>query len=209
MSFVCIVISILVNDSFFFCSSFIYFNNTVTSVCSFSVFALSTTLYIFIYIYIHTKGPLSKFQPGTPYNPNPPWCEVLFSDQPSVQQFHVRMQHVWRARAKRLHKKYTVFTAKRPQIPMVCETMSAVGTRVVSGPIFKPEPVPNAIVIFEARFMLESQNYRVSQATYNCGVSKKCTGIDAGTRFYHTQNSNHLHQNIGLNKHNLMLGSPR
>jgi len=30
-------------------------------------------------------------------------------------------------------------------------------------------------------------------------------GIAAGTRFYHTQNSNHLDQNIGLNKHKFSL----
>jgi len=33
----------------------------------------------------------------------------------------------------------------------------------------------------------------------------ECTDIAAGTRFYHTQNSNHLDQNIGLNKHKLSL----
>jgi len=30
-------------------------------------------------------------------------------------------------------------------------------------------------------------------------------GIAAGLRFYHTQNNNHLDQNIGLNKHKLIL----
>ena len=30
-------------------------------------------------------------------------------------------------------------------------------------------------------------------------------GIAAGTRFYHTQNSNHPDQNIGLNKHKFAL----
>jgi len=36
----------------------------------------------------------------------------------------------------------------------------------------------------------------------NCAVSKThCVGVAAGTRFYHTQNSNHLDQNINLNKH--------
>jgi len=28
-----------------------------------------------------------------------------------------------------------------------------------------------------------------------------CTGMAAGTRFYHTQNSNHLNLHTGLNKH--------
>ena len=32
-----------------------------------------------------------------------------------------------------------------------------------------------------------------------------CTGIAAGTRFYHTLNSKHLNQNIGLNNHKLSL----
>jgi len=65
MSFVLNVTSILVNDSFFFCSSFFCFNNTNTSVRSFIFFLLTTLLYI-------QKGPLSKFQPGTPHNLNPP-----------------------------------------------------------------------------------------------------------------------------------------
>jgi len=37
-------------------------------------------------------------------------------------------------------------------------------------------------------------------------VSKTwCTDIAAGTRFYHTQNTNHLDQNIGVNNHKLSL----
>ena len=46
----------------FFCSSFICFNNTSTSVRWFSC----------IYVYIYRKGPLCRFQPGAPYNLNPP-----------------------------------------------------------------------------------------------------------------------------------------
>jgi len=38
------------------------------------------------------------------------------------------------------------------------------------------------------------------------GVSKTWrAGVAAGTRFNHTQNSNHLDQNINLNKHKLSL----
>jgi len=32
-----------------------------------------------------------------------------------------------------------------------------------------------------------------------------CMGIAPGTRFYHTQNSNHLDQDISLNKHSLLV----
>jgi len=42
----------------------------------------------------------------------------------------------------------------------------------------------------------------------NCGVSKNVVcgySWSAGTRFYHTQNSNHVDQNINLNKHKLSL----
>ena len=70
----------------------------------------------------------------------------------------------------------------------------------------KPEPGPRPIFIFESRFRPESQIYRVSQDMRNSGVSKtQCTGVAAGTRFYHTRNSNHLDQNIGLNNHKLSL----
>ena len=38
------------------------------------------------------------------------------------------------------------------------------------------------------------------------GVSKtQCADVAAGTWFYHTQNSNHLDQNINLNKYKLSL----
>ena len=48
----------------------------------------------------------------------------------------------------------------------------------------------------------ENQIYRGSRDIRNCRASKNvsCTGIAAGTRFYHTHNSNHLDQNIGLKK---------
>jgi len=41
-----------------------------------------------------------------------------------------------------------------------------------------------------------------------CLAMALCAGIAAGTRFYHTQNSNHFNQNTGLiffNKHQLSL----
>jgi len=50
---------VLVNDSFF-CSSCICFNNTSTSIRSFS------------FSHIYRKGLLSEFQPGAPHNLNPP-----------------------------------------------------------------------------------------------------------------------------------------
>jgi len=40
----------------------------------------------------------------------------------------------------------------------------------------------------------------------NSGVSKTyCAGVAAGKLFCHTQNTSHLDQNIGLNKHKLSL----
>jgi len=42
------------------------------------------------------------------------------------------------------------------------------------------------------------------RATVGCQKTQ-CTGIAAGTLFYHAQNSNHLDQNIGLNTHKLSL----
>jgi len=65
MSFVHTVISILV-FVFLFCLRFVCFNNTSNSVHSISVFALLTTLYIFI-----QRAPF-KFQPGASDNLNPP-----------------------------------------------------------------------------------------------------------------------------------------
>ena len=72
MSFVQVVISILVND-LFFCSRFICFYKASTSGRAFSVLVLLTTFYIVIYIYAYIKKPLYKFQPGAPYNLNPPF----------------------------------------------------------------------------------------------------------------------------------------
>ena len=64
MSFVHIVKSILVNDSFFG-PSFFFANNINTSVRSFDFSLLTKVLYIW-------NGPLSMFQPGAPHNLNPP-----------------------------------------------------------------------------------------------------------------------------------------
>ena len=62
MNVVRYVTSTLVNDSFFFCSSF--FVSLVQYFSLFIYFSMQTTvLYIYIYIYIY-EGPLSKFQPG-------------------------------------------------------------------------------------------------------------------------------------------------
>jgi len=84
MSFVHIVTSILVDDSFFW-SSFFCFNNTNTSVRSFIFFLLSTVSYI-------SKGPLCKFQPGAPHYLNPPllttmekWMRTSFNHRRSMK----------------------------------------------------------------------------------------------------------------------------
>jgi len=77
---------------------------------------------------------------------------------------------------------------------------------VVYGPHFKAQPGPNATFISDAWFRPESQFFQVSQDMRKPRVSKTLhTGIATGTRFYHTQNSNHLDQNIGLKKHKLSL----
>jgi len=67
--------------------------------------------------------------------------------------------------------------------------------------ILKPEPGPSPTFIFEARFWLESQIYRVSQDMRNRRMSKnvaygyscKCTVLS------------HLDQNNGLNKQKFSL----
>jgi len=64
MGFVHIVTSILVDDSFCLLKLFC-FNNTNTSVRSFTFILLTTVLYV-------QKWPLSKFPPGAPHNLNPP-----------------------------------------------------------------------------------------------------------------------------------------
>ena len=53
---------------------------------------------------------------------------MLFSDESSVQQFSVQVQHVWRPSGERYHEKYTVTTVKHPPSQMVWGAISAAGT---------------------------------------------------------------------------------
>ena len=53
---------------------------------------------------------------------------MLFSDESSVQQFSLRVQHVWRPSGEQYHEKYTVPTVKHPPSQMVWRAMSAAGT---------------------------------------------------------------------------------
>ena len=50
---------------------------------------------------------------------------MLFSNESSVQQFSVRVQHVSRPSGERYHEKYTVLTVKHPPSQMVWGAMSA------------------------------------------------------------------------------------
>ena len=52
----------------------------------------------------------------------------LFSDESSVKQFSVRVQHVWRPSGERYNEKYTVPTVTHPPSQMVWGAISAVGT---------------------------------------------------------------------------------
>jgi len=87
MSFVHIVTSMLVNDSFF--SSFFRVNNTNTSVRLFIFYLLTTVshrLFIFyllttalysLYIYIYRQGPFLSFSQEPHTTLILPWCETL------------------------------------------------------------------------------------------------------------------------------------
>ena len=64
---------------------------------------------------------------------------------------------------------------------------------------YKPEPDSSPTFIFEAPLRPESQIYRGSQDMRNCGVTKKVVfGYSCRYAVYHTQNNNHLDQNIGI-----------
>ena len=76
--------------------------------------------------------------------------------------------------------------------------------RVAKGPYFeawtRSEPeVTSSTFIFEARFRHESQINRGSWDMRNCGVTNNavCRCCSRYT-VYHTENSNHLDQNIGI-----------
>jgi len=93
----------------------------------------------------------------------------------------------------------------KTKINQSCKRVSFWSPNPVRSRNHKPEPSLRLAFIFEARFRPESQIYCVSQNVRNCGIKHVVNGTAAGRRFYHTQNSNHLDQNIGLNKHNLSL----
>ena len=46
------------------------------------------------------------------------WAKVLFSDKSSVQQFSIRVQHVWRPSVERYHEKYRS-NCRTPSPPQV------------------------------------------------------------------------------------------
>jgi len=83
--------------------------------------------------------------------------------------------------------------------------------RVVKGTHFEawtppdPEPGSSPTYSFEARFRLENQIYQGSQDMRNCGVTKNVV-CRCSCRYtvYHTENSSHLDQNIGLKKYTTM-----
>ena len=56
------------------------------------------------------------------------WGKVLFLDESSVQQFSVRVQHVWLPSGERYHEKYAVPTEKHLSSQMICRPTSAAGT---------------------------------------------------------------------------------
>ena len=63
----------------------------------------------------------------------------------------------------------------------------------------KPEPSSRLTFICETRFRSKSQIYRGSSDMRNCGVTKNVVfGYKCGYTVYHTQNNNHLDQNIGI-----------
>ena len=63
----------------------------------------------------------------------------------------------------------------------------------------KPEPGSSLTFIFEARFRPESQIYRGSSDMRNCGETKNVMcRCNCRYTVYHTQNSNHLDQNVGI-----------
>jgi len=66
----------------------------------------------------------------------------------------------------------------------------------------KPEPGSSPTFVFEARFRPESQIYQGSHDMRNCGVTKNVV-CKCSCRYpvYHTENSNHLDQNIGIIMH--------
>ena len=53
--------------------------------------------------------------------------KVLFSDEPSVQQFFVRRYRVWRCVGARFEEKYTTLTMKHPPSQMIWGAMSFMG----------------------------------------------------------------------------------
>ena len=60
----------------------------------------------------------------------------------------------------------------------------------------KPKPAWSPTFIIEARFRPESQIYVGTSDVRNCGVTKKKRSCRYTV--YHTENSNHLHQTIGI-----------
>jgi len=75
------------------------------------------------------------------------------------------------------------------------------------GLILKPEPEPEITRRNPAQaphlfWKPKSQIYRVSQDMRNCGLSQNVVcGYRCSYTVHHTQKSNHLDQNINLNKH--------
>ena len=85
-----------------------------------------------------------------------------------------------------------------------CWTLHTYQHSVVKGPHFeawtRPEPkITSPTFIFEARFRPESQIYRGSSDMRNCGVTKNVVcRCSCRYTLYHTQNNNHLDQNIDI-----------
>ena len=68
--------------------------------------------------------------------------------------------------------------------------------------ILKPEPGPSPTFILKPDLGPKAKFTEWVKICAIVGYQKtKCAGIAAGTQFDHTQNSNHLDQNIGLNYH--------
>ena len=97
------------------------------------------------------------------------------------------------------------------------QARNQLGTRVVNELHFqvqiRPEPVITSPNPDRVRHLFLKPNFS-PKATFTewdkvCATAEyqkmQCTGIATCKRFYHTQNSNRLDQNIGLDKHRLSL----
>jgi len=80
-----------------------------------------------------------------------------------------------------------------------CEKASFWSLKPAGARNYKPEPGSSPTLIFEARFRPESQICRGIQDMRNCGVTKNVVfGYRWKYTVYHTQNSKHLDQTIGI-----------